>query len=40
MQEKYGDFHMQMLTADGDAIDSYKKAGFCMSWKDSIDADL
>lgn len=28
MQEKYGDFHMQMLTADGDAIKFYKKMGF------------
>ncbi|MFV5685866.1 GNAT family N-acetyltransferase [Flavobacterium sp. GB2R13] len=28
MQEKYNDFHMQMLTADGKAIDFYKKNGF------------
>ncbi len=28
MQEKYKDFHMQMLTADGKAIDFYRKAGF------------
>jgi len=28
MQEKYRDFHMQMLTADGKAIDFYKKNGF------------
>jgi GNAT superfamily N-acetyltransferase len=28
MQEKYGDFHMQMLTADGKSIDFYKKNGF------------
>lgn len=28
MQERYGDFHMQMLTADGRAIDFYKKNGF------------
>jgi len=28
MQEKYQDFHMQMLTADGKAIDFYKKNGF------------
>ncbi len=28
MQEKYKDFHMQMLTADGRAIDFYNKAGF------------
>jgi len=27
-QEKYKDFHMQMLTADGGAIDFYKKVGF------------
>ena len=28
MQEKYKDFHMQMLTADGKAIDFYRKVGF------------
>lgn len=28
MQEKYGNFHMQVLTADGRAIDFYKKVGF------------
>lgn len=28
MQERYGDFHMQMLIADGRAIDFYKKNGF------------
>jgi len=28
MQEKYGSFHMQMLIADGKAIDFYKKNGF------------
>jgi len=28
MQSIYGDFHMQMLTADGKAIDFYKKHGF------------
>ena len=28
MQEKYANFHMQMLTADGRAIDFYKKNGF------------
>jgi len=28
MQEKYGGFHMQMLTADGDAIKFYNKIGF------------
>ena len=27
-QKIYGDFHMQMLTADGKAIDFYKKQGF------------
>ena len=28
MFKKYKDFHMQMLTADGKAIDFYKKVGF------------
>lgn len=28
MQEKYQYFHMQMLTADGKAVDFYKKNGF------------
>jgi len=28
MQERYRDFHMQMLTADGKAVDFYKKQGF------------
>ncbi|HUH19280.1 GNAT family N-acetyltransferase [Albibacterium sp.] len=28
MKEKYANFHMQMLTADGRAIDFYKKIGF------------
>ena len=28
MQEVYGDFHQQMITADGDAIGFYKKLGF------------
>ena len=28
MQEKYAGFHMQMLTADGKAIDFYEKQGF------------
>ena len=28
LQETYRDFHMQMLTADGEAIDFYKKVGF------------
>lgn len=28
MQERYAGFHMQMLTADGRAIDFYEKMGF------------
>ena len=28
MQEIYGDFHQQMLTADSDAIEFYEKCGF------------
>lgn len=28
LQEKYAGFHMQMLTADGEAIEFYKKNGF------------
>jgi|SRR5690606_15780044 len=28
MQEKYQDFHMQTLTADGKSIDFYRKIGF------------
>ncbi len=28
MQEKYSKFHQQMLTADGGAIEFYKKMGF------------
>jgi len=28
MKDRYRDFHMQMLTADGKAIDFYKKIGF------------
>ena len=28
LQTKYGSFHQQMLTADGDAIDFYKALGF------------
>jgi ribosomal protein S18 acetylase RimI-like enzyme len=28
MQEKYSHFHMQMLAADGKAVDFYKKNGF------------
>jgi GNAT superfamily N-acetyltransferase len=33
MQEKYGDFHMQMLTADGKAINFYEQAGFVRAGK-------
>jgi len=33
MQEKYKDFHMQMLTADGKSIDFYKKVGFVRAGK-------
>jgi GNAT superfamily N-acetyltransferase len=28
LKEKYRDFHMQMLTADGKSVDFYKKNGF------------
>ena len=28
MQEKYKNFHMQMLTADGNSIEFYRKVGF------------
>jgi len=28
MQEKYGAFHMQILVADGKAVDFYKRVGF------------
>ena len=28
MKDKYKDFHMQMLTADGKSVDFYKKNGF------------
>lgn len=28
LQEKYGDFHQQILVADGKAIDFYEKCGF------------
>jgi GNAT superfamily N-acetyltransferase len=28
MQKKYDKYHQQMLTADGEAIDFYKKCGF------------
>lgn len=28
MQEKYGGFHQQMLTADGEAVEFYKALGF------------
>ena len=27
-QKKYGNFHQQMLTSDGKAIDFYRKCGF------------
>ncbi|NOX64523.1 MAG: GNAT family N-acetyltransferase [Chlorobi bacterium] len=33
MKEKYKDFHMQMLTADGKAIEFYKKVGFVRAGK-------
>ncbi|MFD2034981.1 GNAT family N-acetyltransferase [Belliella marina] len=33
MQERYKDFHMQMLTADGEAIDFYQKTGFARAGK-------
>ncbi len=33
MQEKYGDFHMQMLNADGKAVDFYQKLGFVRAGK-------
>jgi hypothetical protein len=36
MQEKYGDFHMQMLTADGKAIEFYQKAGFVKAGKTGV----
>ena len=32
-QETYGDFHMQMLTADGKAIQFYEKMGFVRAGK-------
>ena len=28
MQKKYGDYHQQMLTADGEVVDFYTKCGF------------
>jgi hypothetical protein len=28
MQSKYSNFHQQMLTADGDAIEFYEAVGF------------
>jgi len=28
MQKKYGEYHQQMLTADGDAVKFYNKCGF------------
>ena len=33
MQEKYGDFHQQQLTADGDAVKFYESLGFERSGK-------
>jgi len=33
MREKYGNFHMQMLTADVKAINFYKQAGFVRAGK-------
>jgi len=33
MQEKYRNFHMQILTADGKAIDFYEKVGFVRAGK-------
>ena len=33
MQEKYKNFHMQMLTADSKAIEFYKKNGFVRAGK-------
>ncbi|MFC6101100.1 GNAT family N-acetyltransferase [Olivibacter domesticus] len=33
MKDKYGHFHMQMLTADEQAIDFYKKVGFVKAGK-------
>ena len=33
LKEKYQDLHMQMLTADAEAIDFYKKCGFVRAGK-------
>ncbi len=33
MQQKYGEFHMQMLVADGKATDFYEKVGFVRAGK-------
>jgi len=33
MQEKYAGFHMQMLVADGKAIEFYKRLGFVRAGK-------
>ena len=33
MQSKYSNFHQQMLTADGDAIEFYKAVGFVKAGK-------
>jgi GNAT superfamily N-acetyltransferase len=33
LQERYQDFHQQMLTADGDAIGFYEKLGFVRTGK-------
>jgi GNAT superfamily N-acetyltransferase len=33
MQKKYRDFHMQMLTVDGKAINFYQKVGFVRAGK-------
>ena len=33
MQEKYGAFHMQILVADGKAVDFYKRVGFVRAEK-------
>jgi len=40
MQEKYSHFHMQMLTADGKAVDFYKKKWFRKSRKNRTNVDL
>ncbi len=33
MQEKYGTFHMQILVADGKAVDFYERVGFVRAGK-------